>query len=104
MRSLGDQVQVGPKLVRSNQVVNPMRGYEEEKVRRRWSQEFFNCTLMWAHGIWWLFSDLNVFKSRGRLLWLWLEYVVKIDEAPEVEEWTSTKSSRWRESNGSNLL
>jgi len=27
---LGDQVQGGSKLVRSNQVVNPMRGYGEK--------------------------------------------------------------------------
>ena len=28
----------------------------------------FNCAWMRAHGAWWLFSDLDVFESRGRLL------------------------------------
>jgi len=39
----------------------------------------FNCAWMRAHGTWWLFSDLDVYKSRGRFLGLWPEYVVKVD-------------------------
>jgi len=39
----------------------------------------FNYARMRAHGTWWLFSDLDVFKSRGRLWGLWREYVVKVD-------------------------
>jgi len=49
------------------------------------SQELFNCALTWAHGAWWLFSDLDVFKSKGRLLGLWSEYIVKVDKTSEIK-------------------
>ena len=27
--------------------------------------KFVNCMWMRAHGTWWIFSDLDIFKSRG---------------------------------------
>ena len=52
----------------------PWRGYGKEGVRWRWNQVLFNCAWMRAHEAWWLFSDLDVFESRGRLL----EFVTRI--------------------------
>ena len=82
---MGDQVQLEPELIQSNQVVNPMRDYREKRERWRLSQELFNCALMRAHGTWWLFSNLDVFKSRGGLLGLCLEYAGKVDEDLEIK-------------------
>jgi len=84
-RLLGDQVQVRPELVRSNQVVNPMRGLWRKESEMEMKSKLFNYTLMWAHGAYWLFLDLNVFKSRGRLLELWLEYIMKVDKDSEIK-------------------
>ena len=64
-RSLGDKVQVGPELIRPNQDVNPMRGLWRRRSEMVMKSSLFNCAWMRAHGAWWLFSDLDVFKSGG---------------------------------------
>ena len=64
---MDDKVQVRPELVRPNQVVNPMRG-----LRRRSEMEmkssFIQLYVDASTRSIWLFSDLNVFESRERLL------------------------------------
>ena len=67
---MGDKVQVGPELIRPNQVVNPMMGLWRRGSEMEMKSSLSNCAWMRAHGAWLLFSDLDVFKSRGRLLGL----------------------------------
>jgi len=62
--TLGDKVQVGPELIRSNQAVNPMRGLWRRGSEMEMKSSLFKCVLMRAHETWWLFSDLDVFESR----------------------------------------
>jgi len=76
---LGNNVQDGPELIRPNQDVNPMRGLWRRESEMKMKSSLFNCAWMRAHGAWWLFSCLDVFKSRGRLLGLRREYVIKVD-------------------------
>ena len=67
-RSLGDQVQFGPELVRSNQVMNPIRGLwrreSEIEMKSRVVQLCIDVNA-WSMVV---ISDLDVFKSMGRLL------------------------------------
>ena len=67
---LGDKVQVGLEFIRSNQVVNHMRGLWRRGSEMEMKSSVFNCAWMRAHGRWWLFSDLDTFKSTGKLLGL----------------------------------
>ena len=67
-RSLGNKVQVGLELIRPNQDVIPMRGLCRRGSEIKMKSSLLNCVRMRAHGAWWLFSDLNVFKSKRRLL------------------------------------
>ena len=69
-RSLGDKVQVGPELIRPNQDVNPIRVLWRRGSEMEMKSSLLNCAWMRAHGTWRLYSDLDVFKSRGRLLGL----------------------------------
>jgi len=62
---LDDQVQVRPEL---DQVVNPMREIWRRGSEMEMKSRFDQCALMCAHEAWWLFSELDVFKSRERLL------------------------------------
>ena len=73
MRSLGDKVQVGPELIRPDQVVNPMKGLWR-RSEMEMKSSLFNCVWIRAHGAWWLFSELDLFESRRRLL----EFVIGI--------------------------
>ena len=50
-----------------NQDVNPMRELWRRGSEMEMKLSLFNCAWMRAHGTWWLFSDLEVFKSRRRL-------------------------------------
>jgi len=68
---LGNKVQVGPKLIRPNQDVNPMRGLWRRESEMEMTSNLFNCVWMRVHGAWWLFLDLYIFKSRRKLLGLW---------------------------------
>ena len=45
-----------------------------------------------AHGVWWLFLNLDVFESKGRLLEFVTRNIVKADKSSEVKEQTCTKS------------
>jgi len=76
---LGNKVQLRAELIRPNQDVNPMRGLWRRGSEIEMKSSLFNCTWMRVHEIWWLFSDLDVFKLRERLLGLWHKYVVKVD-------------------------
>jgi len=62
---LGNKVQVEPELIRYNQDVNPIRGSWRKESEMEMKSSLFNYAWMRAHGTWWLFSDLDVFKSRG---------------------------------------
>ena len=67
---MSDKVQVGPELIRANQVVKPMRWLWRRESEMEMKSSLFNCAWMRAHEAWWIFSDLDVFKSMGRLLGL----------------------------------
>ena len=65
---MGNKVQVGPELIRPNQVVNPIRGLWRRESEMETKSSLFNCSWMRAHGTCSLFSDLDVFESREKLL------------------------------------
>ena len=63
---MGNKVQIGPELIQPNQVVNPTRGLWRGGSEIEMKLSLFNCAWMGAHGTWWLFSNLDIFKSRGK--------------------------------------
>ena len=67
---MGNKLPVGHELIRPNLVVNPMRGLWRRGSEMGMESSLFNCAWMRAHEAWWLVSDLDVFKSKWRLLGL----------------------------------
>ena len=65
---MGNKVQIGPELIRPNEVVNPMRGLWRRGSEMEMKSSLINCVWMRTHGAWWLLSDLDVIESRERLL------------------------------------
>ena len=55
----------GPELVRSNQVVNPMRGLWRRGSEMEMKSRIVQLCIDVSTWSWWLFSDLDVFKSMG---------------------------------------
>jgi len=88
---LGDQVQVRPKLVRSNQVVNPMkrlwrRGSEME-MKSRVVQLYIDVSTRNMMAI----LRLGCIQVNGEIIRIVTQYIVKKDKASEVKKWTSMK-------------
>ena len=81
---MGNQVQVGPELVRSNQVINPVMGLwrraSEMEMKSRVVQLGIDVST-WSMV---LFSDLDVFKSRG-IIRIVSGIVVQVEEASEIK-------------------
>ena len=65
---MDDKVLVGPELIRPNQVVNPMgrlwRSGSEMEMKSSFVQLHVDASICGMV----LFSDLDIFESRGRLL------------------------------------
>ena len=64
---MDDKVRVEPKLIRHNEVVNPMRELWRRGSEMEMKSRFVQLCWMRAHRAWWLFSDLNV-RVKGEIV------------------------------------